>query len=330
VVVLAGSDAASPPAGARAADAESPLADKAFVPLRGRLVIQHVLDFLSHCGCRRVHVVAPAQQLARLTLTHSITPVPSRGGSFFESLLAGSQAVAPAADEPVLLVFGDHPVNSVPAFRWFLRCTRDQIGEADLFHAFALQASYRDYAPWFERTAVHLREMCGRASGWTVVVPSRLHGLSQLKQLYDVRKLDRLGVYARLVRHLVGRLGKDAPRCLADSCVMYTAKEMQKAGRGSTLTARAARRLEAWLADRVPIRRTERYAARILGAERGVRLVPIAHGGIAIDVDFAGEFATLDEHWDAIHAIAARQDEALIGAESVMSRTPSSKVTHPR
>jgi hypothetical protein len=101
------------------------------------------------------------------------------------------------------------------------------------------------------------------------------------------------------------------PRGIVDTLVVYVAKEMEKAGRGPGGAARVARRLERWLAARVAVRRLERYAARVLGAERGIRLVPVAHGGLAIDVDFAEELEVLERHWDAMRDIALAEDARL-------------------
>ena len=64
-----------------------------------------------------------------------------------------------------------------------------------------------------------------------------------------------------------------------------------------------------WLQRRVPVRRVEKYAAKLFDTERGVRVVPLAHGGTAIDVDFAEELAILEENCDELVAIARRQDE---------------------
>jgi len=64
----------------------------------------------------------------------------------------------------------------------------------------------------------------------------------------------------------------------------------------------------------------QHYAAKVLEAERGVCFVPIPHGGLAIDVDFAEELQLLEQHWDAIAAIAARQDASLaehVGAPAI-------------
>ncbi len=156
-----------------------------------------------------------------------------------------------------------------------------------------------------------MREMSGRATGFSLVTPSRLRGLNVLGQLYEVRKLERFDSLWGLLLKLPRLLGWNAPRGLVDAVLVFLAKEMEKAGRGSSGAARAARSLEAWFSARVPVRRLERYAARVLGAERGLRVIPIAHGGIAIDVDFADELATLEKHWDEVRALSARQDAAL-------------------
>jgi CTP:molybdopterin cytidylyltransferase MocA len=311
VLVLAGSGPVPRrrPAGTR----ESPLADKAFLPLRGRLIVEYGLEMLRDCGLRRVWLLAPEQELSRVPRGHDFTPVLQQpGAGFFANLSAASTALEPRPGEPVLVIFGDHPFLTPSALHAFLTGCSEQLEDADLLHALALQAQYREYAAWFGRTSVHMREMCGRASGLSLVTPSRLRRLHALGQVYDVRKLEQLESMVRLMLRLPRWLGRDCPRGLLDAVLVYLAKEMEKAGRGSSGLAMSARRLEAWLGARVPVRRLERYAARVLGAERGVRVVPVAHGGIAIDADFADELATLERHWDAIQEINARQDASLV------------------
>jgi hypothetical protein len=215
--------------------------------------------------------------------------------------------------EPVLVVFGDHPLQTPNGVRVFLARCSELLEEADFFHALALQAPYRQYAPWFTRTSVHMREMIGRASGFSLAIPSRLHGLRALEELYGVRKQEHLESFVRLLLHMVNRLGADAPRGLLDSSLMYLAKEMEKLGGGPGTTAAVARQLETWIAARVPLQRVERYAARVLGAERGVRIIPVPHGGMAIDVDFAEELEVLESHWEEIREITVQQDLALMG-----------------
>jgi molybdopterin-guanine dinucleotide biosynthesis protein A len=288
------------------------LAGKAFLKLRGRLVIEYVLDVLRECGLGRPWVVAEEQHLALIPARHAFIPVAQpAGGGFFDNLLAGHEAVSPAAGEPLLIVFGDHPLNSRVALELFLGRCADGLDQADFFHALALEDPYREYWPWFRRTSVHMREMSGRASGLTLVVPARLHGVAKLQALYEVRKLERPGAFLHLLVHLMRWLGRDAPGSVSASLLMYLAKEFEKAGRVAWPGAGIARRLEARLAAALPVARMQRYAARVLGAERGVRFIPIAHGGLAIDVDYADELAVLEKQWDAIAAIAARQDEQL-------------------
>ena len=65
-----------------------------------------------------------------------------------------------------------------------------------------------------------------------------------------------------------------------------------------------------WLQRQVKLARVEKYATKLFGAERGVRVVPLAHGGTAIDVDFVDELDVLEAHWDELLAIARRQDES--------------------
>jgi hypothetical protein len=313
VLVLAGSDTDSasvqePPGG----DREVPLAGKAFLRLHGQLVIEYVLDVLRDSGLTQVWVLAPDRHLAQIPGRHRFTPVSQQPGArFFANMSAGLAAMGLRAGEPALLAFGDHPLTSAAALHHFLLRCAGELDQADFFHALALQSQYREFAPWFTRTSVHMREMSGRASGFTLAIPSRLRRLNALGELYGVRKLERVGSLFGLLLQLTRTLGADAPSAVLDGLLLYLAKEMEKAGRGSGAGAPIARRLELWLAARVPLRRLERYAIRVLGAERGVRLVPLAHGGTAIDVDFAKELRMLEDHWDELRQISARQDAAL-------------------
>ena len=317
VIVPAGGDPA-PATGRGARDA--PLTGKAFLPVRGRLLVEYVLDFLRECGLRRVWVVAGQDQLARIPSRHSFVGVPQPPGTrFFENLRAGCDAAQPRPGEPVLVVFGDHPFNTVSALQLFLARSAAMLDEADFFHAMALQASYREYRRWFHRTSVHMREMSGRASGLSLAVPSRLHGVSRFQALYGVRKLERPSSFVRLLLHLARWLGADAPGTVRDSVLMYVAKEMEKGTRWEWAGAPLCRRLEATVSRWLPVERMQRYAARVLEAERGVRFIPIPHGALAIDVDFGEELEAIERHWDEIQEIAARQEARL----AAQLRTPT-------
>lgn len=312
-LVLAGADSRSsrPPAVSRGRR-ERPLEAKAFQLLQGQLVIEYVLDLLRECGLRRIWVLAPGSDLERIPRRHEFTAIAQEpGAGLFTNLIAGAAAMNPAAGEPVLVMFGDHPVKAPRAFQAFLASCAAQLEDADFFHGFALQGSYREYEKWFARTSVHMREMCGRASGFNLAVPSRLHGLGVLNELYGVRKLEQHAAMFGLLRHLVRWTGSSAPRAVLDAITVYLAKEFEKLGRGHGRRATAARSIERWLAARVPGERLRRHAARVLGAERGVRLIPLPHGGIALDVDFAEELAALQENWTAIQEISLRQDLAI-------------------
>jgi CTP:molybdopterin cytidylyltransferase MocA len=329
VLVLAGSDTA-PRAEARQDAREVPLRDKAFLPLRGRLVIEYVLDLLVECGLTRIWVLAGDEQLARIPGRHRFTGVPQQPGArFFANLLAGSAALQPGPGEPVLVLFGDHPVETPAALRFFLEQCAELVDRADFLHALAVRSSYHEYAAWFSRTSVHTREIAGRASGISLAVPSRLHRIRTLDQLYDVRKLEHPSSMLVLLGHLARWLGASAPWALVDAMTLYVAKEMEKAGRGTGRLAAAAHRLERWLTARVPLRRLEGYAARVLAAERGVRLIPVPHGGLAIDVDFAEELVALEEHWDAIRSVSDRQDAALDRASHGSLRRTSPALSIP-
>jgi hypothetical protein len=64
------------------------------------------------------------------------------------------------------------------------------------------------------------------------------------------------------------------------------------------------------LSRQVKLSQVEKYATKLFGAQNGVRIVPLAHGGTAIDVDFAEELDVLEKHWDDLKMIARRQDQA--------------------
>ena len=105
-------------------------------------------------------------------------------------------------------------------------------------------------------------------------------------------------------------LGSSAPAAIFDSARLYAAKEFEKMARRpgwrGVLGARGMR----WLQRQVSVTAVERYAGKLFRTERGVRIVPLAHGGTALDVDFAEELDILEENWDELRAIAQRQDEA--------------------
>ena len=317
VLVMAGSD---PPSPDRRAGREPPLRDKSFLTLRGRLVIEYVIDQLEQCGLSRIWILASPANLARLPPRPGIVHLPQAAGAgFSDDVATGAAATHPQPDEPILVVFGDHPLETPQALRAFLAGCAARLGEADFFHGLALQSAYREYTAWSRRTSVHSREMTGRATGFTLIVPSRMHRLEVLGELYGVRKLERVRSLVGLIWRLIRWLGPDVPRGVLDALVMHAAKEMEKIARGRGRAAGVAGRIESWLSARVPIARLERYAARVLGAERGVRLIPLAHGGLALDVDFAEELATLERHWDAIQAVSRRQEARLAAACDTMA-----------
>lgn len=317
VLVLAGSDPVTRRKARRRerrierGEREVPLQDKAFSTLRGRLVIEHVLDWLAEAGLREIWVLAPPVQLARIPERYAIRPIPQHAGArIFANLSLACSALAPAPGEPVLVVFGDHPLNTSRALADFLRRCGALLGSADFFHALALRSSYTAFDRWFRRTSMHLREMSGRASGLNLAVPSRLHRLAVIDEMYEVRKLERMDSLVGLLWRLVRWLGTRSAPALADALVVFLAKECEKRGRGGR-AAPAFGLFERLLARTVPAARLERYAARVLQAERGVRLIPVAHGGLAIDVDFAEELATLERSWDELAALCRLQDAAL-------------------
>jgi len=318
VLVLAGTDRVSrrrrPPEGG---EREIPLRDKAFLELRGRLVIEYVLDWLAAAGLSRTWVLAAPEQLDRIPGRHRFERIEQPPvSSIFVNLSRAHAALAPAPDEPVLVVFGDHPLNTVAALRSFLTQCEAVIDDLDFAHAFSLRSAYAEYAPYFRRTAFHTREMSGRATGINLAVPSRLHRLPVLDEMYGVRKQERFGSFLLLLSRLVSWLGPRSPRALLDALVMQLAKEAEKRAGTEHRGGRIAARVEGWLRRRVPVSRLEGYARRVLQAERSVRLFPVAHGGIAIDVDFAEELRTLDAHWERIEAITSAQDARLTAPEA--------------
>lgn len=315
VLVLAGSDRPPrlrrrSPEGGR----EVPLRDKAFLPLRDRPVIEYVLDWLHASGLERIWVLARADLLARIPARYHIRPIEQPPvTSVFVNLSRAHAALDLAPDEPVLVVFGDHPLNTPAALRDFLRRCAALLPDLDFAHAFALREAYAELSPYFTRTCLHSRDASGRATGISLAVPGRLHRLRVLDEIYGVRKQERLGSFFGLLWTLGRGLGLRSPRALFDASLLYLAKEAEKVGRRHGFPGRAGRSLEAMLRRRVPMSRLEDYAGRILQAERRVRLVPVMHGGLGVDVDFREELNTLERHWDALQTIVARQDAGLNG-----------------
>jgi hypothetical protein len=155
-----------------------------------------------------------------------------------------------------------------------------------------------------------MRECPGRATGLNLMVPDRIHGIPAADHVYSVRKLEQFGRFLSLLGRTLCLLGGSAPGAMFDAARLYAAKEFEKMARHPGRRGRVGRRGMRWLQRQVSVRRIERYAAKLFGTERGVRVVPLAHGGAAIDVDFAEELQIIDAHWDELQAIARRQDEA--------------------
>lgn len=310
VLVLAGTDRVPrkrrvPDGGGR----EVPLRDKAFLSLRGQLVIEYVLDWLASAGLEKIWVLGAAERLEQIPARHRFESIRQPLlSSIFVNLSLAHARIAPDPGEPILVVFGDHPLNTLRALQEFLAQCAAQLDRIDFAHAVALGDAYAEYAPHFRRTSVHLREMRGRASGINLAVPSRLHRLRVLDEMYGVRKLERLGSFFGLLLNTIRWLGPRSPRALVDAVAVYLAKEAEKrAQRGSSI----ARALETALQHAVPTKRLESYLARVLKAEREVRLLPVAHGGIAIDVDFQDELRTVEQNWEELLELAERQDRRL-------------------
>jgi len=312
VLILAGSNQSGldPESVSRRMGSEVPLEGKAFLTLRGRLVIEHVLDWLTGGGLSRIWVLAPEEHLQRIPGRYRFTPLPQEAGATpARNVMRAIRSVDLDEDEPALTVFGDHPLTTPRAVWDFLsRCAPD-LERADLFHGLALQPAYSRYAPHFTRTSVWFRGAPGRATGLNLVFPRRLHRIPTFDHIYSVRKLERIGRFLSLLAREIYLLGRSAPRALLDSLVLYLAKESEKASRRSGLLGRLGKRGLSMFGQHVTLERAQGYAASLLGAERGIRIVPLPHGGAAIDVDFVEELAILERHWTELQAIARRQDE---------------------
>lgn len=318
VLVLAGANAV--PAGdldraSHEMAEETPLEAKSFVHLRGRLVIEYVLDWLTGAGLRHIWVLAPHRCLREIPARYGIAPIEQRAGASLGHNLRHAEEVIPLGpDEPALVVFGDHPLTTVRALQDFLAFCAPRLQEADLFHGLALRDAYREYDPYFRRTSVLFRECPGRATGLNLMVPHRIDGIPAADHVYSVRKLERFGRFLSLLGRAIYLLGTSAPAAMLDAALLYAAKEFEKLSRRPGRPGACGARGMRWLGRQVSVHRVERHAAKLFGTERGVRVVPLAHGGAAIDVDFAEELEVLENNWEALQAIARRQDDASRGA----------------
>jgi hypothetical protein len=291
---------------------EVPLENKAFLRLRDRLVIEYLLETLEACGLHRTWILAPEISLRLIPPRYAFRPlVQHPRATLVANLLAAYTEVDPQPNEPVLVLFGDHPLTTAATLRSFLASCGPQIDKADFFHGVALLEAYHEYMPFFRRTCLHLREMSGRASGLNLAVPSRLHRLRLIDEFYDVRKQEQLGALLGLLRLVSSWLGMRAPAALIDTLILSIAKEMEKIGRRGGIRGRLGRALRYALSSLVTQRRIEGHGARVLGAEKGTRLVPVVHGGAGIDVDFFEELQLLEDNWDRLQDIQRAQDERL-------------------
>jgi len=288
---------------------ETPLEGKAFLRLHGRLVIEYVLDWLQETGLEQIWVLAPAECLAMIPEGYAFTPIEQTpGASLATNLQEAKEVLAPAEGEPTLVVFGDHPLTTSRALYDFLSFCGARLHEADFFHGMATTDAYAAYSKYFRRTSVWMREASGRATGLNLVVSSRVHRVPAADHIYSVRKLERLGRFFSMLAREIYLLRGLAPHAVLDSVRMYIAKDFEKGiRRGGRFGRFCQRRVDA-LRRRVPMARLESYAARLFGAERGVRVAPLDHGGTAIDVDFAEELALIEENWDDMVEITRQQD----------------------
>ena len=298
-------------------DGETPLEAKSFLHLRGRLVIEYVLDWLQEAGLRRIWVLAPEQCLAAIPTRYDFEPLPQRPGATLGSNLRhGKEEVPLQQDEPALVVFGDHPLTTPTAVLDFLRFCGPRLHETDYFHGLALRESYLEYSAYFQRTSVLMCEAAGRATGLNLMIPDRVDGIPAADHVYSVRKLERFGRFLSLLGRALYLLGGSSPAAMFDAARLYAAKECEKMSRRPGRRGAIGKRGMNWLQRQVKLARVEKYATKLFGAQRGVRVVPLAHGGTAIDVDFVEELDILETHWDELAAIARRQDEASRAARS--------------
>ena len=142
-------------------------------------------------------------------------------------------------------------------------------------------------------------------------MPSRLHGVGRFQALYGVRKLEHPLSFGRLLLHLSRWLGADVAGTVRDSLLDVPG---ERDGEGGAAGMGCGKGLPAARGDDFQSTSRRAHAAlrtRVFKAERGVRFIPIPHGALAIDVDFAEELETIERHWDAIQEIAARQEARL-------------------
>jgi CTP:molybdopterin cytidylyltransferase MocA len=288
---------------------ETPLEGKAFLRLRGRLVIEYVLDWIREAGLEQVWVLAPSECLDLIPESYRYTPIEQTpGASLATNLQEAKEVLRPADGEPTLVVFGDHPLITARALHDFLSFCGAHLHEADFFHGMATTEAYAAFSRYFQRTSVWMREASGRATGLNLVVSSGVRRVPAADHIYSVRKLEQLGQFFSMLGREIYLLGGLAPHAVLDSIRMFIAKDFEKGiRRGGRFGKFCQRRVDA-LRRRVPMARVESYAARLFDAERGVRVVPLAHGGTALDVDFAEEFAIIEENWDDMVELTRRQD----------------------
>jgi hypothetical protein len=155
-----------------------------------------------------------------------------------------------------------------------------------------------------------MREAAGRATGLNLMIPDRLHGIPAADHVYSVRKLERFGRFISLLGRTLYLLGSSAPGAMLDAARLYAAKEFEKLSRRPGSPGIIGKHGMDRLRRQVKLSRVEKYASKLFEAQNGVRIVPLAHGGTAIDVDFAEELNVLEKHWDDLKMIARRQDRA--------------------
>lgn len=290
--------------------------NKNFLPLRGRPVVQYVLDTLAETSLRRIFLVTDPERASELDLPDGTVVLPASRRQW-DNISQGVQAGRPwRREDRLLLVFGDTPLLRPAEIEDFLeRCGRN---DAVVHHGVVPQSAVDPFVAYFPEGERNRRpfaagEFWARPGALTLLQPARLD-LERMARPLDMfmagRKqnppggpLPRLKARGRFFVTCIRLLG---PGGIVMALKFVAAHFLQ--GVGLPRLADIVRR-------RLPLSVPERAVERILGCP--VRLLPCPFGAASLDVDDEESLAVLEVRWEELNRLADAEMDARLPEEMV-------------
>jgi CTP:molybdopterin cytidylyltransferase MocA len=294
--------------------------NKCYWPIRGRPVVQRLLDVLREREIPRLFLLTEAERTTMLDLPPG-TEVLASSRRQSQNLVKAREALREATpDGHALVLFGDTPLLCHECLDDFLaRCARDP---ADLIHGLVPYAFTEPFMRFYphrgtRRRPFATREFWARLGALTLVRPTRvdtLYAVPRIERFMGARKQDPGESYlahamarARMLVAMFRFLGVRGLWIGAVAALAYSFRF-----HGFPHGAETLRELVT-LAD------YGRETGRILRCQ--ARYIPCPFGGASLDVDTEDDLNSFEEHWDEMERVA-RVGHDLIPLLSEPERDP--------